>query len=150
MELKNNALFKETCFIGGKWTESDSGEKIKVDNPANGEIIGAVPKCSTSETQKAIQEAQTAFPSWRDKTAKERSIILQKWARLIEANADDLAKIMTIEQGKPLAEAKGEILMGVTYIDFYADEGKRVYGDIIPDPMPDRRIVVIKLSLIHI
>ena len=144
MELKNNALFKETCFIGGKWIESDSGEKIKVDNPANGEIIGEVPKCSTSETQKAIQEAQTAFPSWRDKTAKERSIILQKWARLIEANADDLAKIMTIEQGKPLAEAKGEILMGVTYIDFYAEEGKRVYGDIIPDPMPDRRIVVIK------
>ena len=72
MELKNNALFKETCFIGGKWIESDSGEKIKVDNPANGEIIGAVTKCSTSETQKAIQEAQTAFPSWRDKTAKER------------------------------------------------------------------------------
>ena len=144
MELKNNALFKETCFIGGKWIESDSGEKIKVDNPANGEIIGEVPKCSTSETQKAIQEAQAAFPSWRDKTAKERSIILQKWARLIEANADDLAKIMTIEQGKPLAEAKGEILMGVTYIDFYAEEGKRVYGDIIPDPMPDRRIVIIK------
>ena len=144
MELKNNALFKETCFIGGKWIESYSGEKIKVDNPANGEIIGEVPKCSTSETQKAIQEAQAVFPSWRDKTAKERSIILQKWARLIEANADDLAKIMTIEQGKPLAEAKGEILMGVTYIDFYAEEGKRVYGDIIPDPMPDRRIVVIK------
>ena len=144
MELKNNTLFKETCFIGGKWIESDTGEKIKVDNPANGEIIGEVPKCSTSETQKAIQEAQAAFPLWRDKTAKERSVILQKWARLIEANADDLAKIMTIEQGKPLAEAKGEILMGVTYIDFYAEEGKRVYGDIIPDPMPDRRIVVIK------
>ena len=144
MELKNNTLFKETCFIGGKWIESDTGEKIKVDNPANGEIIGEVPKCSTSETQKAIKEAQAAFPSWRDKTAKERSVILQKWARLIEANADDLAKIMTIEQGKPLAEAKGEILMGVTYIDFYAEEGKRVYGDIIPDPMPDRRIVVIK------
>ena len=89
MELKNNALFKETCFIGGKWIESDSKEKIKVDNPANGEIIGEVPKCSTSETQKAIQEAQSAFPAWRDKTAKERSIIIQKWARLIEANSDE-------------------------------------------------------------
>ena len=144
MELKNNALFKENCLIGGKWIESNSGEKIDVDNPANGEIIGKVPKCSTSETSKAIDEAQKAFPAWRDKTAKERSIILQKWARLIEDNVDDLAKIMTVEQGKPLAEAKGEILMGVTYIDFYAEEGKRVYGDIIPDPMPDRRIVVIK------
>ena len=144
MELKNNELFKENCFVGGKWIESNSGEKIDVDNPANGEIIGKVPKCSTSETTKAIDEAQKAFPAWRDKTAKERSIILQKWARLIEDNVDDLAKIMTVEQGKPLAEAKGEILMGVTYIDFYAEEGKRVYGDIIPDPMPDRRIVVIK------
>ncbi len=144
MELKNKALFKENCFIGGKWIESNSGEKIKVDNPANNEIIGEVPKCTTSETTKAIDEAQAAFPNWRDKTAKERSIILQKWARLIEQNADDLAKIMTLEQGKPLAEAKGEILMGVSYIDFYAEEGKRVYGDIIPDPMPDRRIVIIK------
>ena len=144
MELKNKALFKESCFVGGKWIDSDSGEKIKVDNPANNEIIGEVPKCSTSETTKAIKEAQDAFPNWRDKTAKERSIILQKWARLIEQNVDDLARIMTLEQGKPLAEAKGEILMGVTYIDFYAEEGKRVYGDIIPDPMPDRRIVIIK------
>ena len=125
MELKNNALFKENCLIGGKWIESNSGEKIDVDNPANGEIIGKVPKCSTSETSKAIDEAQKAFPAWRDKTAKERSVILQKWARLIEDNVDDLAKIMTVEQGKPLAEAKGEILMGVTYIDFYAEEGKR-------------------------
>ena len=144
MELKNKALFKDSCFVGGKWIDSDSGEKIKVDNPANNEIIGEVPKCSTSETTKAIKEAQDAFPNWRDKTAKERSIILQKWARLIEQNVDDLARIMTLEQGKPLAEAKGEILMGVTYIDFYAEEGKRVYGDIIPDPMPDRRIVIIK------
>ena len=123
MELKNSALFKENCLIGGKWIDSNTGEKINVDNPANGKIIGNVPKCSTSETTKAIDEAQTAFPLWRDKTAKERSIILQKWARLIEKNVDDLAKIMTVEQGKPLAEAKGEILMGVTYIDFYAEEG---------------------------
>ena len=107
-----------------QWIQSNSGEKIDVDNPANGQIIGKVPKCSTSETSKAIDEAQKAFPAWRDKTAKERSVILQKWARLIEENVDDLAKIMTVEQGKPLAEAKGEILMGVTYIDFYAEEGK--------------------------
>ena len=118
MELKNKALFKESCFVGGKWIDSDSGEKIKVDNPANTEIIGEVPKCSTSETTNAIKEAQDSFPNWRDKTAKERSIILQKWARLIEQNVDDLARIMTLEQGKPLAEAKGEILMGVTSVSY--------------------------------
>ena len=144
MELKNQSLFQEKCFVGGEWISSQSGEVIKVDNPANSKIIGEVPKCSSSETKKAIEEAQTAFLKWRDKTAKERSLILQKWARLIEKNVDDLAKIMTVEQGKPLAEAKGEILMGVTYIDFYAEEGKRVYGDVIADPMPDRRIIVIK------
>ena len=144
MELTNNALFKENCFVGGKWIESNSGENIEVDNPANGEIIGKVPKCSTPETIQAIKEAHAAFPIWRNKTAKERSIILQKWARLIEKNVDDLAKIMTIEQGKPLAEAKGEILMGAGYIEFYAEEAKRVYGDIIPDPRPGKRIVIIK------
>ncbi len=144
MKLKNNSLFKEKCFVGGKWIESISSNHIEVDNPANKEIIGYVPKCSTEETKLAINEANKAFPSWKAKTAKERSIILKKWASLIEENVDDLARIMTIEQGKPLEEARGEILMGVSYIDFYAEEGKRVYGDIIQDPLPDRRIVIIK------
>tara|TARA_B100001540_G_scaffold315737_1_gene343736 strand:+ start:1137 stop:2588 length:1452 start_codon:yes stop_codon:yes gene_type:complete len=144
MKLKNNSLFKEKCFVGGKWIESISNNRIEVDNPANKEIIGYVPECSTEETKLAINKANKAFPSWKARTAKERSIILKKWARLIEENVDDLAKIMTIEQGKPLAEARGEILMGVSYIDFYAEEGKRVYGDIIQDPLPDRRILIIK------
>jgi len=144
MKLKNNSLFKEKCFVGGKWIESISNNRIEVDNPANKEIIGYVPECSTEETKLAINKANKAFPSWKAKTAKERSIILKKWARLIEENVDDLATIMTIEQGKPLAEARGEILMGVSYIDFYAEEGKRVYGDIIQDPLPDRRILIIK------
>ena len=144
MKLKNSSLFKEKCLIGGKWTGSITGNLIEVDNPASREIIGKIPKCSTEETKNAIEEASNSFPAWKSKTAKERSIILQKWARLIEKNVDDLAKIMTIEQGKPLAEAKGEILLGVAYIDFYAEEGKRVYGDIISDPLPDRRIVIIK------
>tara|TARA_B100000676_G_scaffold287958_1_gene319056 strand:- start:1150 stop:2601 length:1452 start_codon:yes stop_codon:yes gene_type:complete len=144
MKLKNNSLFKEKCFVGGKWIESISNNRIEVDNPANKEIIGHVPECSTEETKLAINKANKAFPSWKAKTAKERSIILKKWARLIEENVDDLATIMTIEQGKPLAEARGEILMGVSYIDFYAEEGKRVYGDIIQDPLPDRRILIIK------
>ncbi len=144
MKLKNNSLFKEKCFVGGKWIESISNNRIEVDNPANKEIIGYVPECSTEETKLAINKANKAFPSWKAKSAKERSIILNKWARLIEENVDDLATIMTIEQGKPLAEARGEILMGVSYIDFYAEEGKRVYGDIIQDPLPDRRILIIK------
>ena len=141
MELKNKSLFKQECFIGGKWVKSLSEETLAVDNPASQETIGVVPKCGAEETKQAIDSANLAFKSWKSKTAKERSIILKKWHDL---NIDDLAHIMTVEQGKPLAEAKGEITMGTTYIEFYAEECKRVYGDIIPDPLPDRRIVVIK------
>ena len=144
MELKNKSLFKQECFIGGKWVKSLSEETLAVDNPASQETIGVVPKCGAEETKQAIDSANVAFKSWKSKTAKERSIILKKWHDLILENIDDLAHIMTVEQGKPLAEAKGEINMGTTYIEFYAEECKRVYGDIIPDPLPDRRIVVIK------
>ncbi len=144
MELKNKSLFRQECYIGGNWVQSHSNEKIEVDNPVDQKIIGFVPKCGTKETNNSINEANIAFKSWKNKTAKDRSNILKKWHDLILKNIDDLAYIMTIEQGKPLAEAKGEILMGTTYIEFYAEEAKRVYGDIIPDPLPDRRIVVIK------
>ena len=144
MELKNKSLFKQECFIGGKWVKSLSEETLAVDNPASQETIGVVPKCGAEETKQAIDSANVAFKNWKSKTAKERSIILKKWHDLILENIDDLAHIMTVEQGKPLAEAKGEINMGTTYIEFYAEECKRVYGDIIPDPLPDRRIVVIK------
>jgi len=144
MDLKNKALFKENCFVNGEFIVSNDNKKIEVNNPANLEILGTVPNCGVNETKEAIEAANIAFSSWKNKTAKERSIIIRKWAQLIEENADDLAKIMTLEQGKPLAEAKGEILLGVSYVEFYAEEGKRVYGDIIPDPLPDRRIVIIK------
>ena len=144
MELKNKSLFKEECYIGGKWIKSINGETIDVDNPATQKIIGKVPKCGKDETRNAIESANLAFKNWKDKTAKDRSIVLKKWHDLILENLDDLAYIMTIEQGKPLAESKGEILMGTTYIEFFAEEAKRVYGDIIPDPLPDRRIIVIK------
>ena len=144
MELKNKALFRENCFINGKFINSLDNKKIEVNNPANLEILGTVPRCGINETKLAIEAANQAFGSWKLKTAKERSIVIKKWAQLIEENSDDLAKIMTLEQGKPLTEAKGEILLGVSYVDFYAEEGKRVYGDIIPDPLPDRRIVIIK------
>ena len=147
MELKNKTLFRQECYIGGKWIKSYNKESINVDNPATQETIGIVPKCGKNETKDAIDSANAAFKEWSSRTAKERSVILKKWHDLISENIDDLAHIMTIEQGKPLAEAKGEITMGTTYIEFYAEEAKRVYGDIIPDPLPDRRIVVIKQAV---
>ena len=144
MELNNKSLFKEKCFVNGLWTDSLSGKTIEVNNPATMEIVGKVPNFTAEETKSAIDHADKAFQSWKNTTAKERSIILKKWSDLIIEHVDDLAKIMTIEQGKPLAEAKGEILMGASYIEFYAEEAKRVYGDIIPDPRPGKRIVIIK------
>ena len=144
MELNNKSLFKEKCFVNGLWTDSLSGKTIEVNNPATMEIVGKVPNFTAEETKSVIDHAEKAFQSWKNTTAKERSIILKKWSDLIIEHVDDLAKIMTIEQGKPLAEAKGEILMGASYIEFYAEEAKRVYGDIIPDPRPGKRIVIIK------
>ena len=144
MELNKKSLFREKCFVNGKWSDSKNGNTLEVNNPATFEIIGKVPNFSAEETKSAINDADEAFQSWKNTTAKERSIILKKWSDLIVDNVDDLAKIMTIEQGKPIAEAKGEILMGASYIEFYAEEAKRVYGDIIPDPRPGKRIVIIK------
>ncbi len=144
MELNNKSLFKEKCYVNGSWVESQSGDFLEVNNPATQEIIGKVPKFTKDETKKVIENANNAFQTWKNTTAKERSVILKKWGDLIVENVEDLAKIMTIEQGKPIAEAKGEILMGASYIEFYAEEAKRVYGDIIPDPRPGKRIVVIK------
>ena len=144
MELNNKSLFKEKCFVNGQWEDGQNNNRIEVNNPANMEIIGKVPNFTADETKSVIEHADNAFQLWKNTTAKERSIILKKWSDLIVDNVDDLAKIMTIEQGKPLAEAKGEILMGASYIEFYAEEAKRVYGDIIPDPRPGKRIVIIK------
>ena len=144
MELNNKSLFREKCFINGQWSDSEDGKTIEVNNPATMKIIGKVPNFSAEQTKSVIDKADSAFQTWKNTTAKERSIILKKWSDLIIENVDDLAKIMTIEQGKPLAEAKGEILMGASYIEFYAEEAKRVYGDIIPDPRPGKRIVIIK------
>ena len=144
MELNNKSLFREKCFVNGQWSDSEDGKTIEVNNPATMKIIGKVPNFSAEQTKSVIDKADSAFQAWKNTTANERSIILKKWSDLIIDNVDDLAKIMTIEQGKPLAEAKGEILMGASYIEFYAEEAKRVYGDIIPDPRPGKRIVIIK------
>ncbi|HEX3061643.1 MAG TPA: NAD-dependent succinate-semialdehyde dehydrogenase [Usitatibacter sp.] len=142
--LKDPKLFRESAYIDGAWVEADSRARFEVDNPADGTVVGRVPSMGVAETRRAIAAAEAALPAWRALPAKERSRILRKWHDLIVANADDLALILTIEQGKPLAEAKGEILYGASFVEWFAEEAKRVYGDVIPSPTNDRRIVVIK------
>ncbi|HSS28444.1 MAG TPA: NAD-dependent succinate-semialdehyde dehydrogenase [Usitatibacter sp.] len=142
--LKDPKLFRESAYVNGAWCEADSRARFEVDNPAEGTVVGRVPNMGVAETKRAIAAAEAALPAWRALTAKERSKILRKWYDLIVANADDLALILTIEQGKPLAEAKGEILYGASFVEWFAEEAKRVYGDVIPSPTNDRRLVVIK------
>ena len=144
MDISNKKLFKQQCFINGEWVDSQDNKSIDVNNPATQEIIGKVPNCGKKETSIAIKAAENSWKEWRSKTAKERSNILKKWFRLIEENHEDLARIMTVEQGKPIAEARGEITYGASFVEWFAEEGKRVYGDTIPDVLPDRRIVIIK------
>ncbi|MFZ0711097.1 MAG: NAD-dependent succinate-semialdehyde dehydrogenase, partial [Terrimicrobiaceae bacterium] len=128
----------------GQWCGADSGATLEVNNPATGEILGTVPKMGASETRRAIFAAKDAFVDWSRKPAKERSVILRRWHDLIMANVEDLGALMTAEQGKPLAEAKGEVAYAASFIEWFAEEAKRVYGDTIPSPWSDRRLVVIK------
>ncbi|MBL27210.1 MAG: succinate-semialdehyde dehydrogenase I [Rhodospirillaceae bacterium] len=144
MQLKDAKLFRQQCYVNGEWKDADSGKTLDVTNPANGEVIGTVPDMGAAETRQAIEAANEAWPAWRAKTAKERAGILRKWFELMLANTDDLAMMMTLEQGKPLAEAKGEIAYAASFIEWFAEEGKRAYGDIIPQHMNDRRIMVTK------
>ena len=138
------AFLKETCLIGGEWRGADSGASIAVTNPATGETIGSVPRCGRPETAAAIDAAYAALPAWRATTAAERGRLLGKLADLMMANLDDLARLLTLEMGKPLAEAKGELTIGAAYIRWFAEEGKRVYGDVIPSPWPGKRLIVTK------
>lgn len=142
LNLKDPSLFKQQCYLNGQWV--DSAETIAVTNPATGETIGHVPRLGQAEAAQAIADANAAWPAWRKKTAKERATILRKWFDLMIANADDLALILTTEQGKPLAEAKGEIMYAASFIEWFAEEGKRVYGDTIPTHAMDKRIMVTK------
>ena len=144
MKLTDPKLFRQQCYINGVWVDADSGETIDVTNPATGEKLGTIPKAGAAETRRAIEAANAAWPAWRAKTAKERSVILRKWFELMMANQDDLGILMTAEQGKPLAEAKGEIAYAASFIEWFAEEGKRIYGDTIPQHGSDKRIVVIK------
>ena len=142
--LKDTKLFRQQCYIDGAWADADSGKTVSVSNPANGEILGSIPNMGAEETRRAIGAANAAFPGWRAKTAKERSTILRKWFELMMLHQEDLAKLMTAEQGKPLSESRGEIAYAASFIEWFAEEGKRIYGDTIPQHQADKRIVVLK------
>jgi succinate-semialdehyde dehydrogenase/glutarate-semialdehyde dehydrogenase len=142
--LQDADLLRQQAFIGGRWCDADNGATFEVTNPATGEMLATVPKMGAAETRRAIEAAKNAFADWRRKPAKDRSALLRRWNDLIVENVDDLGKLMTAEQGKPLAEAKGEVLYAASFIEWFAEEAKRVYGDTIPSPWNDRRLVVIK------
>ncbi|MEN3148891.1 NADP-dependent succinate-semialdehyde dehydrogenase [Neorhizobium sp. IRAMC:178] len=144
MMLNDPTLFRSAAYIGGDWIEADMTDAIAVTNPATGETIGSVPKLGASECRAAIAHAEEAQKEWAGRTAKERSVILRKWFDLMMANQDDLARILTLEQGKPLAEAKGEIAYGASFVEWFAEEARRINGDIIPGHQRDKRILVMK------
>jgi succinate-semialdehyde dehydrogenase/glutarate-semialdehyde dehydrogenase len=143
-QLKDAKLFHQQCYVDGHWIDAGSGQTIPVINPATGAAIGSVPRMGAAETRRAIDAADAALPAWRGKLAKERAAILRKWFELMLANQEDLGLIMTTEQGKPLAEAKGEIAYAASFLEWFAEEAKRIYGDVIPTVWSDRRLVVIK------
>lgn len=144
MKLSDKKLLKDKAYIDGKWVDGDSGETFAVTNPATGGSIAEVASCGAAETRRAIEAAEAAMPGWRKRSAKDRANVLRRWFTLMMDAQEDLAQIMTAEQGKPLAESRGEIAYGANYIEWFAEEAKRVYGDTIPGPSDDKRIVVIK------
>jgi succinate-semialdehyde dehydrogenase/glutarate-semialdehyde dehydrogenase len=144
ISLKDHGLLRSANYIDGEWVAADGGGVIEVRNPSTGELVGTVPAMGTAETRRAIEAAQAAFPKWRAMVAKERGAIIRRIAELMLANADDLAAIMTAEQGKPLAEAKGEIAYAAGFLDWFAEEARRVYGETIPPHVPGRRVLVTK------
>ena len=144
IQLKDPSLLRQQAYIDGTWIGADGGGTLDVHNPANGEKLGTVPRMGVTETRRAIEAASAAMPAWAKKTAKERATILRRWFDLMMANQDDLATIMTAEQGKPLAESKGEIAYAAAFIEWFGEEGKRLYGDVIPGHQADKRILVLR------
>ena len=142
--LQDPQLFREQCYIGGRWTDAAGGATIPVDDPATGDIIGSVPKCGRPETRAAIDRAAAALPDWRVRTGKERAVVLRRWFDLLMANLEDLARLMTLEQGKPLVESRSEVAYGAAFLEWFGEEAKRTYGDTIPSHARDKRIMVIK------
>lgn len=144
MQLRDATLLKTQAYINGEWVNADDQKTIDVTNPANGEVVATVPNMGQTEAKAAVKAAFVAQKAWQNKSAKERSQLLRRWFDLLMENRDDLATILTVEQGKPIAEAKGEIAYGASYIEWFAEEAKRVYGDVIPAPSADKRIIVTK------
>ncbi|WP_417559492.1 NAD-dependent succinate-semialdehyde dehydrogenase [Marinomonas sp.] len=144
LELKNKALLQTKCLINGEWVKSSEGSTLDVFNPANGELVATVATVGAAQTEQAIAAAEAAQKTWKKKTAKERAALLRRWHDLLMKNQEDLAQLMTAEQGKPLAESRGEIGYAASFIEWFAEEGKRIYGDMIPTYAPDRRILVMK------
>ena len=144
LDLKDPGLFREACYIDGRWAGAGSNETVDVVNPATGEVLGTVPRMGAEETRQAIEAANAAWPAWRARTARERAAILRRWHDLMLENQEDLARLMTAEQGKPLKESMGEIVYAASFIEWFAEEGKRIYGDTIPQHAPGKRIVVTK------
>ncbi len=147
MHLKDSALLRQQAFIDGMWTDAADGGRFEVNNPADGSVLASVPCMGVMDTRRAIEAAAAALPAWRARTAKERATILRKWFELIMAHLEDLAVLMTSEQGKPLAEARGEVAYGASFIEWFAEEGKRIYGDVIPAHGADKRIIVLKEAI---
>ena len=144
MQLKNSGLFKQQVFIDGQWLEAEQNKNFAVINPATGETIAHVPSVSEQQVVKAVQAADQALQSWKQTTAKERSILLKKWYQLMIEHQEDLAIILSTEQGKPMTESRGEILYGASFIEWFAEEAKRTYGDVIPHDKQGRRLLVIR------
>ncbi|MBD9606852.1 succinate-semialdehyde dehydrogenase/glutarate-semialdehyde dehydrogenase [Pseudomonas sp. PvR086] len=147
MKLNDLKLLREQAYINGQWVDADDGSRFAVTNPADGEVIAQISSLGQAETARAIAAAQAALPAWRGKTAKDRSKVLRTWFELIMAHQEDLARLLSWEQGKPLAESRGEIAYGASFIEWFAEEAKRVYGDVIPHDKQGRRLVVIKQAI---
>ena len=147
MDLKDNSLFKQKCFIKGNWIEADTKESFKIYNPSDLNVLGTMPNCSKLEAIKAIEAASDAWTAWKNLTGKDRSLIIRKWHELILKNIDDLSLIMTLENGKPFNDAKGEIIYASWFTDWFAEEAKRTYGKTIPSTVSGRRILTIKQSI---
>jgi succinate-semialdehyde dehydrogenase/glutarate-semialdehyde dehydrogenase len=144
VQLNDPKLFRQQAYIDGAWVDADNGQTLKVNNPATGDIIGSVPKMGAAETRRAIEAADKALPAWRALTAKDRANKLRKWFDLMMANQEDLARLMTLEQGKPLSESRGEIAYAASFLEWFGEEAKRVYGDMIPGHQVDKRLMVLK------
>jgi succinate-semialdehyde dehydrogenase / glutarate-semialdehyde dehydrogenase len=144
MQLHDKTLFRQQCYVAGSWIDADQGTVAAITNPATGEVLGQVPELGAAETRRAIEAAHAALPGWRALTARDRAALLRRWFALVLEHQEDLAILMTLEQGKPLAEARGEIAYAASFLEWFAEEGKRVYGDTIPAPQPQQRILVLK------